>query len=152
MTIEVQNESGVEIDEASLLAVAGHALSVLGISESAELSVLLVDEDRMSELHLQWMDLAGPTDVMAFPMDEIDLRSARRLGKTVRVADEALLGDIVLCPAVAARQAVDAGHSVDDELAMLTTHGVLHLLGYDHEEPDEHTEMFALQAELLASR
>jgi probable rRNA maturation factor len=149
MTIEVLNESGAEVDEQELLKVATHALERLGVS--GELSLLLVDVERMTELHLQWMDLDGPTDVMAFPMDELDLRGARRAGASLRTSDDDVLGDIVLCPAVASQQAATAGHSTADELALLTTHGVLHLLGYDHEEPDEHAEMFGLQGELLAS-
>ena len=149
MTIEVLNESGAAVDEEQLLRVAQHALSELGVS--GELSMVLVDAERMADLHVQWMDLEGPTDVMSFPMDELDLRQARRSGVSLRSSDEDVLGDIVLCPTVAEKQAADAGHSTADELALLTTHGVLHLLGYDHEEPDEHAEMFALQAELLAS-
>jgi probable rRNA maturation factor len=86
----------------------------------------------------------GPTDVLAFPMDEFD---------TARPDDPepgpALLGDIVLCPSVAVRQARAAGHSMDDELVLLATHGVLHLLGYDHMEPEEEKEMFGLQQKLI---
>jgi probable rRNA maturation factor len=150
VSIEVLNESGAAVDELALVGVARHALDALGISSSAELSLVLVDVDRMAELHLQWMDEPGPTDVMAFPMDELDLRTARGRGASL-ASDDAVLGDIVLCPPVAATQAEAAGHSTADELALLTTHGVLHLLGYDHMEPDEHAEMFGLQAELLAS-
>jgi len=62
-----------------------------------------------------------------------------------------VLGDVVICPDVAAAQALTAGHSRDDEIALLLTHGILHLLGYDHGEPDEHEEMFGLQGELLMS-
>ena len=152
MTVEVLNESGADVDEAALMVVAQHALDSLGIPADAELSLMLVDEERMTELHLQWMDLPGPTDVLSFAMDELDLRSARRTGTSLRVGEGALIGDVVLCPSVAAEQAVAAGHSTAEELALLTTHGVLHLLGFDHEEPDEHAEMFGLQAELLASR
>jgi probable rRNA maturation factor len=142
MTIEVANESGVEVDEAAIERAARHALDTMGISPEAELSILVVDVVRMTELHVQHMDLPGPTDVLAFPMDDA---WAEPDGAPVMV------GDVVLCPEVAAEQAVAAGHSTDAELAMLTTHGVLHLLGYDHEEPEEHAEMFALQAQLLAS-
>lgn len=152
MSIEVQNESGQEVGLEPLVAVARHVLDQMGVGPLAELSMLLVDEERMTELHVQWMDEPGPTDVMAFPMDELDLRGARRTqGETVAEDDGLVLGDIVLCPTVAARQAVEAGHSQDDELALLTTHGVLHLLGFDHGEPEEHAEMFGLQAELLAA-
>jgi probable rRNA maturation factor len=105
---------------------------------------------------VQYLDEPGPTDVMAFPMDELDLRGSRGVqhGSMTEGDDDvspAMLGDVVLCPEVAARQAHEAGHSTADELHLLTTHGVLHLLGYDHAEPAEHEEMFGLQQELLAS-
>ena len=145
MTIEIANESGIGVDELALVSVARFALDSLGINRLAELSILLMDVESMSELHLKWMDEPGPTDVMSFPMDELD---------TARRPDEsgpgpALLGDVVLCPAVATEQAAQAGHSLDDELHLLTVHGVLHLLGYDHAEPAEEREMFRLQNELL---
>jgi len=145
MSVEIANESGVSVDEASIVSVARFALSAMRVDPLAELSVLIVDTESMAELHERWMDLPGPTDVMAFPMDELD--GARRpdavdLGPT-------LLGDVVLCPAFARDQARKAGHSLLDELHLLTVHGVLHLLGYDHAEPEEEREMFALQQELL---
>jgi probable rRNA maturation factor len=145
MSVEIANESGAVVDELSLVAVARYVLDELGVNPLAELSVLLVDAETMSALHERWMGESGPTDVLAFPMDELD---------TARGPDEtepgpALLGDVVLCPEVARRQAAQAGHSVSDELHMLCVHGVLHLLGYDHAEPDEEREMFDLQARLL---
>lgn len=147
MTIEVANESGIGVDELALISVARYALDHLDIHPQAELSLLLVDVDAMTELHVKWMNESGPTDVMSFPMDELD---------TARRPDEAgpgpaLLGDVVLCPAVAAQQAEQAGHGLDDELHLLTVHGVLHLLGYDHAEADEEREMFQLQNDLLDS-
>ena len=147
MSVEVANESGVDVDEAALASVARHALEQLGVNPLAELSVIVVDTGTMSALHERWMGEPGPTDVLAFPMDELD---------TARSPDEAepgpaLLGDVVLCPEVAAKQAATAGHSTADELHLLCTHGVLHLLGYDHAEPEEEREMFALQARLLDS-
>ena len=145
MTVEVANESGYPVDEISLVSVARFVLDRLRINPLAELSVLLVDIDAMTELHVKWMDEAGPTDVMSFPMDELD--TARRPDESGPAP--ALLGDVVLCPAVAAEQAAQAGHSVQDELHLLTVHGVLHLLGYDHAEPDQEREMFRLQNELL---
>jgi probable rRNA maturation factor len=145
VSVEVANESGVEVDEASLASVARHALDQLGVDPLAELSVLVVDVETMSSLHERWMGEPGPTDVLAFPMDELG---------TARGPDEpepgpALLGDVVLCPEYARRGARQAGHSLSDELHLLTTHGVLHLLGYDHAEPEEEREMFGLQAKLL---
>jgi probable rRNA maturation factor len=155
MSIEVENETAHEVDARALVSVARHVLDRLGVDPRAEVAISLVDEDRMTELHVKWMDEPGPTDVMAFPMDEVDVRTARATGRPLasRSADgePLLLGDVVLCPAVAQRQAAEAGHDTTDELALLTTHGVLHLLGFDHAEPEEHTEMFGLQGELLAS-
>ena len=155
MSIEILNESSIDVDELALVQVARHVLDRMGVSPLAELSVLLADVEHMTELHVKWMDEPGPTDVMAFPMDELDLRGSRGAGHAHddRPDDHGptMLGDVILCPAVAERQAVDAGHSTDEELQLLTTHGVLHLLGFDHGEPEEHAEMFGLQAELLAS-
>jgi probable rRNA maturation factor len=158
MSIEVANESGVVVDEQGLVAVARHVLERLGVSPLAELSLLLVDVEQMEKLHVRWMGEEGPTDVLAFPMDELDLRGSRGVrhgsghGEPAEDDDSpAVLGDVVLCPEVAERQGRDAGHGTEAELQLLCTHGVLHLLGYDHGEPEEHAEMFGLQAELLTS-
>ncbi|MDI5961439.1 rRNA maturation RNase YbeY [Streptomyces sp. SL13] len=146
MSIDVNNESGWEFDEQSVLDAARHALQSLRIHPLSELSVIAVDAAAMEQLHLQWMDLAGPTDVMSFPMDEL-----RPPGKDDDEPPQGLLGDIVLCPEVAKRQgeAAESRHTMDEELQLLTVHGVLHLLGYDHEEPAERTEMFGLQKTIL---
>ncbi|HSF26069.1 MAG TPA: rRNA maturation RNase YbeY [Actinomycetes bacterium] len=143
MSIDINNESGVEVDLDAVVVLARHVLDRMRIHPLAELSVLLVDEAAMTELHVRWMDEPGPTDVLSFPMDEL------RPGRDDEEPEPGLLGDVVLCPQVAARQAVEAGHSMQDELLLLTTHGILHLLGYDHAEPDEEREMFGLQRELL---
>jgi probable rRNA maturation factor len=147
MSIEIANESGIDVDSDTILAVARHALDEMGVNPLAELSVLMVDVEYMTELNHRWMDGEGPTDVLAFPMDEGSVDH----GPGESGAEPALLGDIVLCPEVAAKQAAEAGHATPDELALLTVHGTLHLLGYDHAEPDEEREMFALQARLLES-
>ena len=143
MTIEINTESTIDIDEAKVLRLAEYALGALHVSADAELSIILVDEGAMEALHVQWMDEPGPTDVLSFPMDEL------RPGTDDAPTPPGLLGDIVLCPQVAETQAQAAGHSTLDELLLLTTHGLLHLLGFDHAEPDEEREMFALQRELL---
>ena len=145
MSIEICNESGVTVDEESIASVARFALDSLRVNPLAELSVLLVELDAMSELHQRWMDLPGPTDVMSFPMDELD--ATRRPDSLDD--PESILGDIVLCPEFARGQAKKAGHALADELHLLTVHGVLHLLGYDHAESDQEREMFALQNQLL---
>ena len=144
MTIEINNESGHEVDEQVLLRLMEHNLAELHVSPDADVAIVLVDEGAMESLHVQWMDEPGPTDVLSFPMDEL------RPGTEDSPTPAGLLGDIVLCPAVAETQAVAAKHSTQDELILLTTHGLLHLLGFDHAEPDEEPEMFGLQRELIA--
>ncbi len=145
MTIEVANESGLDVSETELVSVARFVIAKMQVNPAAELSMVLLDTAAMADLHMRWMDLPGPTDVMSFPMDELEpggRPDAPEPGPT-------MLGDIVLCPEFAAEQAAAAGHSLGHELALLTIHGVLHLLGYDHGEPDEEREMFALQNRLL---
>ena len=149
MSIEISNESGHDVDETALLAVARHALDEMGVNPMAELSILLVDVGYMAELNSRWMEKTGPTDVLAFPMDELD--ADRGPGADEDGPEPTLLGDVVLCPAVAERQAKVAGHSFDDELTLLTVHGILHLLGYDHAEPEEEREMFGLQNRLISA-
>lgn len=143
--IEINNESAIAIDETVLLRLSDHNLAELNVSPDAELAIVLVDEGAMEALHVQWMDEPGPTDVLSFPMDEL------RPGTIDRPTPPGLLGDIVLCPQVAETQAAAAGHTLVDELILLTTHGLLHLLGFDHAEPDEEREMFGLQRELITS-
>jgi probable rRNA maturation factor len=143
MSIEVNDESGEGIDAERVATLARFVLDRLRVHPQAELSVLAVDVATMSALHQQWMDEDGPTDVLSFPMDEL------RPGTDDEDPEPGLLGDVVLCPAVAAQQAAAAGHPIAQELDLLTTHGILHLLGYDHAEPDEEREMFGLQTELL---
>lgn len=144
MTIEVNNETTCELDEKELSDLCRFVLDRLRIHPQAELAVLLVDPDTMEQLHLKWMDEPGPTDVLSFPMDEL------RPTPDDEEPKPGLLGDVVLCPDVARRQAKQAGHSAEDELHLLTTHGILHLLGYDHAESEEEKEMFDLQGQLLA--
>jgi len=152
MTIEVNNESGAIVDEAGLAQLGRFVLDALRIDPLAELSIVLLDVEAMAALHVQWMDLPGPTDVMAFPMDGEDgpesLEPGRHPGAEAGAA-RPMLGDVVLCPPVAADQAASAGHSAEAELHLLATHGILHLLGYDHGEQDEEREMFELQARLV---
>ncbi|MCW2708891.1 MAG: hypothetical protein JWM22_2733 [Frankiales bacterium] len=149
------NETDHHVQEEDLVKVARHVLDALGVSPLAELAITLVDVEHMTELHGKWMGEPGPTDVLSFPMDELDLRGSRGAGHAhEEKPDDTLpmmLGDVVLCPVVAEKQAKDAGHSFEDELHLLTTHGILHLVGFDHAEPEEHAEMFGLQGELLAS-
>lgn len=145
MSIEVNNESAIAVDEAALQRLASHVLRELHVHADADLGILLVDEAAMEQLHVQWMDEPGPTDVLSFPMDEL------RPGTDDDETPPGLLGDLVLCPQVATAQAEAAGHPVLDELVMLTCHAILHLLGFDHADPEGEREMFGLQRDLLVS-
>ena len=143
MSIEVLDESGTGADVTTLARLSRFVMDEMRVHPLAELCVKLVDEATIAELNEKWMDKTGPTDVLAFPMDEL------RPGLVNEEPEEGVLGDLVLCVAVAERQAAEAGHPTEDEVALLTVHGILHLLGYDHAEPEEHREMFDLQARLL---
>ena len=145
VSIEVSNESGIDVSEEELISVARFVIRKMKVHPAAELSMVLLDTAAMADLHMRWMDLPGPTDVMSFPMDELEPGGRPDAPEP----GPSMLGDIVLCPEFAAEQATAAGHTLGQELALLTVHGVLHLLGYDHAEPDEEKEMFALQRQLL---
>jgi len=145
MSVEVNNESALPADEEELSRLGRFVMDSLYVHPEAELSVILVDTEAMERLHIEWMDEPGPTDVLSFPMDEL------RPGTAARPSPAGVLGDIVICPQVAAEQAKKAGHPVSEEMLLLATHGILHLLGYDHAEPEEKEEMFSLQRQLLAS-
>ncbi|WP_395657791.1 rRNA maturation RNase YbeY [Nocardioides sp.] len=145
MSIEILNESGVELDEKRLAALSRFVLGRMRVHPLAELCIKAVDEPTIAQLNAQWMEKEGPTDVLAFPMDEL------RPGLVNEDPEEGVLGDLVLCPEVAARQGETAGHGAEAEVELLTVHGILHLLGYDHAEPEEHRVMFGLQDELLAA-
>ncbi|CAB0729118.1 endoribonuclease YbeY [Corynebacterium diphtheriae] len=147
MSIEVVNESGFDgVNEEALIDVATFVLGEMDVHPDAEATISVVDVATMSDLHVRWMDLEGPTDVMSFPMDELTPGMGR---PDAQPFGPAMLGDIILCPEFAAKQSAKAGHDMGHELALLTTHGCLHLLGYDHIEPEDEQEMFALQNELL---
>jgi probable rRNA maturation factor len=144
MSIEVLNESEQEVDVRRLSTLSRFVMDRMRVHPLAELCIKAVDEDTIALLNAQWMEKDGPTDVLAFPMDEL------RPGRVNEEPEEGVLGDLVLCPAVAERQGAEAGHGTVAEIELLTVHGILHLLGYDHAEAEEHEEMFGLQAELLA--
>lgn len=145
MTIEITNESELEVDLNRVQSLAEHVREALRLHPLVDVGVIFVDEVPMTDLHVRWMDEAGPTDVLSFPMDEL------RPGSEEMLSAEGVLGDVVICPQVARRQAEVAGHEEINEILMLLTHGMLHLVGFDHAEPEEEKEMFALQKELLDS-
>ena len=147
MTVSLEDTSGSPLVTAEHLAeltdLTAFLYAGLGLGAEVELAITLVDEAEMERLHLEWMDLPGPTDVMSFPMDELTP------GTSHSPVETGMLGDVVICPAVAQSQATAAGHPLSDEMCLLTTHGVLHLLGYEHHDADSRTEMFTLQKQLL---
>ena len=143
MSIEVLDESGYDLDVNRLAALSRFVMDRMRVHPLAELCIKAVDEQTIASLNEQWMEKEGPTDVLAFPMDEL------RPGLLDEEPEEGVLGDLVLCPDVAAKQAAPAGHPAEAEIELLTVHGILHLLGYDHAEPEEEREMFELQRQLL---
>ena len=143
MNIDVLDESGAGVDVVALARLCRFTMRRMRLHPQTELTVRLVDVDTITRLNEQWMDKQGPTDVLSFPMDELTP------GTEAEDAPEGYLGDIALCPQVAEQQAPAAGHSTLDEIELLTVHGILHLLGYDHAEPEEHQEMFGIQGRLL---
>lgn len=149
MSVFFANESGVPLDERDLVGVVRFALDAWGVNPQAQVSVLAVDVRAMSDLHQQWMDEAGPTDVLAFPMDELTEHGSWQA--TPAAPGPALLGDIVVCPQVAASQAAERHHPAAHELRVLTVHGLLHLLGYDHADPVQERAMFDRQDRLVAA-
>ena len=142
--IDINNESGVEVDELRLVQLAGFALEQLRIHPQAELSILLVDEPTMADYHVRFMDLPGPTDVLSIPMDEL------RAPRDDEDPPLGMLGDIVLCPTVTAAQAAENGRTPEGEADYLLIHGLLHLLGHDHAEPEEKKVMFGLNDRIIA--
>jgi probable rRNA maturation factor len=143
MNVDVLNESGADVDVVGLTRLCRFTMRRMRLHPATELTVRLVDTGTIAVLNEQWMGKKGPTDVLSFPMDELTP------GRDDEESPEGYLGDIALCPQVAEQQAPAAGHSTQDEIELLTVHGILHLLGYDHAEPAEHQEMFGIQGRLL---
>jgi probable rRNA maturation factor len=138
MKIDLENKTNYQLDEAHLISLADFSLTKLGVHPDSELGIRLVNEIEMEELHQKWMNLSGATDVMSFPMDEIKPNSASY--------GPGIIGDIVLCPEFAAKNGIQ---STDLEIELLTVHGVLHLLGFDHEEKEDELVMFKMQEDFL---
>jgi probable rRNA maturation factor len=126
----ISNRQSLSVDEDGLTALARRTLDAEGLTSGVELSVSFVDETEMADLHVRYMDEEGPTDVLSFPLDEVDDRGMR------------LLGDVIVAPSVAARNNPDDPAA---EVRLLLVHGILHVLGYDHEDDAERAEMWARQ-------
>ena len=138
MTIEVTNTSGQLVPTAEMTSLMTHAMKVLDLNPECDLNIAFVEDDYMTELHIKWMDEPGTTDVLSFPMD-----MPEEPGEAVT------LGDIVISPVVAAAQALTQGHSTEHEIYILATHGLLHIIGYDHADKNEEKVMFDLQEKIV---
>ena len=142
MSVDITNETQWDINPMVFSDLAVWTMDQMHVSTHSDLSVYFIETEPMAQLHMRWMNLEGPTDVMSFPMDELRPGSGRNY-------PEGLLGDIILCPRVAADQAAAAGHSTIEEMMLLTVHGILHLLGYDHSTSADEQRMFGIQRQLL---
>lgn len=140
-SVEVEDEQDVPLDAGEIRARASAMLGVMGVPAGAALGITLVDSDRMAELKLEALGVNSPTDVLSFPMDFVDDPMPGPL----------VLGDIVVCPAVAARQAAGLGRALTDEIAHLLAHGILHVLGRDHDDPRSERAMFAEEQRILSA-
>jgi probable rRNA maturation factor len=138
MTVEITNRSGALVPESQMVSLLDFGIEYMEFNPQCDISLTFVNPQEMEELHIKWMDEPGPTDVLSFPMDMPESKD-----------DVVTLGDIVIAPAVAERQALAAGHSTEQEIFILATHGLLHILGYDHADPDEEKVMFALQEKIV---
>ena len=136
--------------------LAKRVLIARGVKGETEVSLLFLDEDAIAALNEQFLGKSGPTDVLSFPIEDEPGPTGRSPdfggsgpGASPEEGALTLLGDVVICPAVAARNAVEHEVSLDDEIALLVVHGLLHLLGMDHEDEAEAERMEALEQQLL---
>ena len=139
MTIEVTNTSGQLVPTTEMVSLMTHAMNALELNPECDLNISFVEDEHMTELHIKWMDEPGTTDVLSFPMD-----MPEQPGEVVT------LGDIVISPVVAAAQALNQGHSTDHEIYILATHGLLHIIGYDHADKADEKVMFELQEKIVS--
>ncbi len=138
MTIEVTNTSGQLVPTEETISLLAFAMGRLKLNSECELNVGFIEDAFMTELHIKWMDEPGSTDVLSFPMDLPE-----------NEGDVVILGDIMISPTFAATQAKVAGHTTEDEIYILATHGLLHIIGYDHADPQEEKIMFELQEQIV---
>jgi probable rRNA maturation factor len=130
---------------AVLARAVAAALEAAGAPAPASIGLILADDAELAELNATHMGKDGPTDVLSFPLDAVEAGTARHDS-----APPVLLGDVVVCPAIAVAAAPDHGADADDELALLVVHGVLHVLGHDHAEPEETASMRERERALLS--
>lgn len=140
MTLEITNTSGLLVPTNEMQSLMIFAFKELDLHSDCELNMLFVDDEEMTQLHIKWMNEGGTTDVLSFPMDMPESKE-----------QAVTLGDIVISPRVAAEQAKSGGHSIEHEIFILATHGLLHILGYDHVELADEVIMFELQESIVAT-
>jgi len=138
MTIEISNRSGQLVPSDKCLSLLNFAFGKLELHPDCDLNLTFIDDKEMEELHIKWMELPGSTDVLSFPMDMPEDGEA------------VTLGDIVISPRFAEEQAAKAGHSTNHEIYILATHGLLHILGYDHDDVEDEEVMFGLQETIVS--
>lgn len=153
-------QSGVEVDLGRWRDLAVKSLEHVGVRGACELSLFFVDVETMTDLNSEHMGKVGPTDVLAFPMDGVEVVEAQGPGALSRGPSRphpdhddmpTLLGDVIVCPVVAQQQAPEHAGCLEDEIALLVVHGILHVLGFDHDEPDAATQMRAQELEILTN-
>ncbi len=145
MTVNVSAEqTEVAVDTLRLERLARFVLAREGADEEAELSVALVDEDEMRRLNERYTGREGATDVLAFPMDEAEAE-----GESEEPEEPVLLGDVIICPALASQNAREYGTTPEKEISLLLVHGILHLVGFEHDGEAEAETMRARERELL---
>jgi probable rRNA maturation factor len=147
VNVFLADEQGEPVDSRPIVAIAERVLAVENMPASAEVAIVLVGEDEMAGYNQRFMERSGPTDVLAFPVEQL---TPGEIPTTIANGQPLSLGDIFICPKVVKRQAAELGVPLENELALIVTHGILHLLGYDHNEPEGAVRMTAREREILA--
>lgn len=153
-------QSGIEVDLVRWRTLAVNALMHAGVRGGCELSLFFVDTETMTDLNAEHMGKVGPTDVLAFPLDGVEVTESQGPGALTRGPSRphpdhddmpTLLGDVIVCPSVAQQQYGDHAGTMDDELALLVVHGVLHVLGFDHDNPETTADMRSRELDILTT-
>ncbi len=147
MNIFLADEQAEAVETAPIVAIAERVLLAEAFPDHAEVAIVLVGEDQMARYNQRFMERTGPTDVLAFPVDQL---IPGQIPTTIANGQPLSLGDIFVCPTVVKQQAAELGVSLEDEMALIVTHGILHLLGYDHNDPADAAVMTAREREFLA--
>jgi probable rRNA maturation factor len=147
VNVFLADEQGEPVDSKPIVAIAERVLTVENMPANAEVAIVLVGAEEMAGYNERFMERSGPTDVLAFPVEQL---TPGEVPISIANGQPLSLGDIFICPAVVKRQAAELGVPLGDELALIVTHGILHLLGYDHDDPEDAIRMTAREREILA--